>query len=63
MKLKEWLIKNNMTQSELSMRLNINRCLIYMWKNRVRRIGPRTLKSLIKLTNGEVCSTEDVVDG
>ncbi|MES2409048.1 MAG: hypothetical protein V4509_01965 [Patescibacteria group bacterium] len=51
-----------MTQADLAKRLNINRCLIYMWAKCLRRIGPKTLENLSKLTNGKVSTIEDVKD-
>ncbi len=60
MKLNEWLKKECMTQEYLSMLLNVNRCLISLWKNGGRRIGPKTLKELRRITNGEVSQIEDV---
>jgi len=60
MKLSEWLKKECMTQEYLSMLLNVNRCLISLWKNGDRRIGPKTLKELRRITQGEVHEVDDV---
>ena len=60
MKLNDWLQRERMTKGELSMRLNINRCMISLWKRGVRRIGYKTLNALSKLTHGEVNSADDV---
>jgi transcriptional regulator with XRE-family HTH domain len=60
MKLNDWLTRENMTKTELCMRLNINRSLISLWKNGKRRIGPKTLKELKRITQGEVNHVDDV---
>jgi transcriptional regulator with XRE-family HTH domain len=60
MKLRQWLSKANMSISHLARNLNIDKSLIHRWFNGERRIGPRTLKLLYDVTNGEINHVDDV---
>lgn len=60
MKLNEWLMKEKMSKSYLCQNLNIDRSLISMWAKGSRRIGPKTLKELSRITQGEVNHVDDV---
>ncbi len=60
MKLNDWIAREKITKTYLAMRLNIDRTLIFYWNTGKRRIGPKTLKELTRITDGEVSRIEDV---
>lgn len=60
MKLNDWLAENSMTKTKLCALLSIDNSLPYKWARGIRRIGPKTLKALMKLTKNKISHIDDV---
>jgi transcriptional regulator with XRE-family HTH domain len=62
MKLRKWIILNELSVKSFAKLLNFDRSYIHMWLSRKKLPSQKTLEKIGVLTHGQVCRMEDLVD-